>query len=625
MLRFIQMEQIDYKYDLISGNVNEVYYQPGAADQFIHRYSYDADNRITQVFTSQDGVIWDEDAKYFYYDHGPLSRVEIGDQQIQGIDFAYTIQGWIKGVNSGTLKANRGMGKDGYSGQNINVNANFAPDEAGYTLGYFNGDYKAINSAGITHFESVTENSGLSVASNNLYNGNISHMVTAIGGLMANNTALASVYRYDQLNRIASARRHQAASTDFSNIWGTGTEKLDYSEDFTYDDNGNILTAKRNGTGSTSNNTYTGLDDLNYLYENKITGFEHNTNKLRQVTDDALANPYDLDMKGGQTAKNYEYDEIGNLIRDNQEKIASITWTVGGKIKEVKHVNDGSSSKPDLEFAYDPSGNRIMKIVKSRTSGILQTQDKWDYTFYVRDASGNVMATYKRNFDNISGYKDHLKIQEFSLYGSKRLGIKNIPSLEVSSAPFTISSIDAASGRFVGRNYTAAATQAAAFADRASRTLGLKNFELSNHLGNVLTTVSDKKKVEANTAGKSYEFGFESPTDMPSQGWGGWSFSQQEKFTGTQSVKVTGLAHSFNINVNPGDIISAQAMMKFITGTQGGFIYMALQDANGQNEIGAKSSQHDLASHQNKDAWTQIVYPETVVPAGNTNFYFICV
>ena len=75
-------------------------YQYGKDDQFIHKYSYDADNRITEVHTSSDGFIWDRDAEYKYYKHGPLARVELGEYRVQGLDYYYTLQGWIKGVNT---------------------------------------------------------------------------------------------------------------------------------------------------------------------------------------------------------------------------------------------------------------------------------------------------------------------------------------------------------------------------------------------------------------------------------------------------------------------------------------------------------------------------------------------
>src|SRR6185503_20573171 len=103
-------------YDLISGKVKKVSYQPGYPDQFYHLYEYDADNHITEVYTSKDNLIWDKDAKYFYYQHGPVARVEIGDLKVQGVDYVYTMQGWIKGVNSNTLDHTRDPGKDGHDG-----------------------------------------------------------------------------------------------------------------------------------------------------------------------------------------------------------------------------------------------------------------------------------------------------------------------------------------------------------------------------------------------------------------------------------------------------------------------------------------------------------------------------
>ncbi|OQP52512.1 hypothetical protein [Niastella populi] len=53
-----------YKYDLISGKVNMVMYQYGWGDGFFHRYSYDAENRLTLVETSKDSLVWEKEARY---------------------------------------------------------------------------------------------------------------------------------------------------------------------------------------------------------------------------------------------------------------------------------------------------------------------------------------------------------------------------------------------------------------------------------------------------------------------------------------------------------------------------------------------------------------------------------
>ena len=62
-------KKVAYQYDLISGKVNQVHYQPGSRDAFYHAYNYDAENRITAVYTSRDSVYWEREAIYEYYKH----------------------------------------------------------------------------------------------------------------------------------------------------------------------------------------------------------------------------------------------------------------------------------------------------------------------------------------------------------------------------------------------------------------------------------------------------------------------------------------------------------------------------------------------------------------------------
>ncbi len=74
---------------------DEVRFQPNREDQFTHRYTYDRDNRLSAVHTSHDGVLWERDAEYEYYPHGPLRRISMGRDSVQGIDYTYTINGWL--------------------------------------------------------------------------------------------------------------------------------------------------------------------------------------------------------------------------------------------------------------------------------------------------------------------------------------------------------------------------------------------------------------------------------------------------------------------------------------------------------------------------------------------------
>ena len=187
---------IEYDFDLISGSVNQVSYQPGEIDAFYHRYDYDEDHRITDVYTSSDSVIWSHDAEYFYYLHGPVARMELGDDKVQGVDYAYTIQGWIKGVNSVSLDPNNDMGSDG-------DNNPVAKDVFGYMLNYFNGDYYPIGGNVSWHAKLNPNTSSFLSGPDDLFNGNIRSMSTSIESFMADGP-MGYMYKYDQLNRIKS-------------------------------------------------------------------------------------------------------------------------------------------------------------------------------------------------------------------------------------------------------------------------------------------------------------------------------------------------------------------------------------------------------------------------------------
>ena len=445
---------------MISGNVEYVNYQKGQIDQFYHHYEYDADNRITNVYTSADNVIWERDAKYFYHLHGPLARMELGDQKVQAMDYAYTIQGWIKGVNSNILSANNDLGADGKANTRHQY---IGTDAASYSLNYFRGDYHSIGTSnGTTDFlasipSAHTGLNGSNSADNpNLYNGNISSMVTTIMNDLAQPQTQLTAYKYDQLNRIKQLKAYRDVNftTAGLNTFAAAGSDGKYQENFTYDANGNILKLHRNGNLA---GEQLEMDSLSYVYENKTNNYLRNTNRLRAVHDKLSLSGYYPDDIDNQQEDNYTYDEIGNLKSDVQEQIQEIKWNVYGKVQEV--IRTPSSTKPNLEFVYDASGNRIAKIVKqAATKADAAT---WTVTYYMRDAQGNVLSTYeKKDLD--------FKLEEQYLYGSSRLGLKN-RSLSLTGASST------------------------ATIQYYARSLSTKTFELSNHLGNVLSTVSDRK------------------------------------------------------------------------------------------------------------------------------------
>jgi len=446
-----RFKKIVYKYDLISGKVNKVSYQEGWADQFYHKYSYDAENRLTLVETSSDNLIWTKDARYEYYHHGPLARTVIGDLKVQGMDYAYTLQGWLKGINSTGGSNTHDVGGDAIIGGN---NQYVSQDAYALTLNYFGGDYKPVNSS-TNPFPN--HSAYLNASYRPLYNGNISstsayyQRFENFGVPGAPGPLTFYNYKYDQLNRLTRMDAYigfNASTNSWSGMQGINAMK----ERVKYDGNGNIKNYVRYSiTGSP-------MDSLTYT---NYTG----TNRLQRISDPYGSNSSFQDL-GTQTGNNYKYDAIGNLTGDFVETISDIKWNVYGKIKEITKTNDGSQYlSRKTRYEYDAQGNRI--------SSAFYIDEHWYYSWYVRDAQGNIMSTYSARSDDPNNHQNANLIQdERYIYGSSRLG------------SYTNSDVDWIDNSNNGPQ------------DWTPKTLlgnerQKKQYELTNQLGNVVTTITD--------------------------------------------------------------------------------------------------------------------------------------
>lgn len=503
-------QHLSYDYDLLTGNVNTVKYQDGEEDGFQHHYDYDANNRLIRVFTSNDGIFWEQDAKYFYGLDGSMARMELGHDKVQGVDYAYNLQGWMKGVNSTTLQTYRDLGRDG---QDENINKNIGKDVMGFSLGYHEDDYTPIASTN-NAFAGTDALMTLNTDYSDLYNGNISHMVTAmmndeeeIMDILGNN------YQYDVLQRIRQMEVYHASDVINNNDF-TGAAAYNggaYATTYTFDKNGNIATLTRaESTGSS-------MDNLTYYYYDE-TGSPVNasssnvhTNQLSHVTD-PTGSVVSSDL-ATQSSQNYEYDIDGRLISDDQEEILDIKWTVDNKVKYIDFANgaQGSSVKNDLRFYYDAGGNRLMKREYISDNEAFAFRD----TYYVRDATGNVIATYSMFTGSEFGseedeYTKALSLSEHHIYGSKRLGTKHY-DVEIAKSDFILDAGDLEIGFVSNVTYE----YFTGVANDSKRTTHQKYYEMSNHLGNVLDVVADAK-----VASTAQQILYNNFNDGTLQGWG---------------------------------------------------------------------------------------------------------
>ena len=339
---------IDYYY--AKGNVKKLSYQKDQTDQVEYSYEYDLNNKLKRVKSRVGSGSFQEEAQYHYYLHGPLKRVEIADD-LQGIDYVYTINGWLKSINHPELLTSKDPGADG-------TGSLFAKDVFGMALDYYNNDYTR------TALSYGSENNMSGYAEQ--FNGEIRAMTWQTQGQGISGSPCQYSFSYDKKYQLTDADFGSRNMTTNSFVVDANNRYRMHAE---YDVNGNFTyKATDRGAGNTA-------DDYFYRYGKILTPEYTNptTNKLYVV-------PTLLGVRY------YDYDKIGQLTsekaEDNKEK--RLTYDVYGNVTEVKDENNYLKVK----YVYNERGERIKKITYG-TAGAVSYN-----TYYVRDHAGAVMSIY---------------------------------------------------------------------------------------------------------------------------------------------------------------------------------------------------------------------------------------
>lgn len=216
-------------------------------------------------------------------------------------------------------------------------------------------------------------------------------------------------------------------------------------------------------------------------------------------------------------------------MQANPGNIASIKWSVYGKILEITRWPTTNAPIQKIRFNYDAQGNRIGKIVELNSGAK-------SYIWYVRDAQGNMMATYEASGSSSNLSDLDLSLTERPLYGGSRLGIYQ-QDVNVDGGPADMS--DSLAVKYYR---------------------GYRHYELSNHLGNVLATITDKKKgVDENSNGivDYYDADVTSAQDyypfgmvMPGRNWS--SSTYRYGFNGKENdneIKGTGNQQDYGMRI----------------------------------------------------------------------------
>jgi RHS repeat-associated protein len=329
-------------------------------------------------------------AQVQYNELGQVLRKTIGTGRLQqDVDYAYNIRGWLTSLN------------DPYQ-PNPTQNDLFHLSlhyERGFTKGY------------------------------EQYNGNL----TGQTWRGRDGVQRAYGYVYDPLNRIAQgdfvARAGGNAGT-LTSAMAWNTELDNYRlRSFTYDDNGNINTLRRQGLLKSATHAtakqYGTVDNLTYAYVG---------NRLQAVNDAVIGNQLsrpagyngaptslagDFQEQGIKLGQEYLYDANGNLTQDKNKGITSIKYNHLNLPRQIQ-FGQGADS---VVFRFSAAGQKVAKLVyqtgkkePQRTDYLGPYQYEQDslkffphaegrvLQFVSKDPAGGVHISYQREYT----IKDHL-------------------------------------------------------------------------------------------------------------------------------------------------------------------------------------------------------------------------
>jgi len=337
---------------------------------------------LRHVWTSRDSKHWTLESALKYYPDGKLLRREIRlkDLMLQGLDYAYTLDGWLKAINSEILAND--PSKDGISGKF----QHFARDVFSLLLRYYPNDYKPIKSTA-TPLEAFID-TGFQHLYKPYYTGWISSWSMHLDSL---HTAYS--FRYDRLGRLTQAN----TLAGFNETGWNASLIKNYSTKYSYDLVGNILSLTRYGSDTSV------IDVLDYDY------YDLSRNNRLSHIDDKVGRVIGTDLDD-QDLGNYGYDAVGNMIYDESRRM-QVFYTYSNKPRRIKLGNR------TIKMKYNPSGYRFFK--GSGNNGDI----------FVYNSQGQLMAKYSIN-GNI------LKLDFLPIYeGTERLGMLEVSNIEWQHCP----------------------------------------------------------------------------------------------------------------------------------------------------------------------------------------------
>lgn len=337
-------------------------------------YEYDSQNRLKKQWHQVNSQPQELLSENTYNELSQLSNKKVGNN-LQSIDYAYNIRGWMTRIND----------PSGLNGKLF-----------GYEMKYTDP---------------------LNTSASAKYNGNITEVnwKTSTDGVYRRYN-----YTYDALNRLLQGT--------YSEPYNSVTSNNYFNENISYDSNGNIKTLKRFSRPS-SGTIAEKIDDLVYNYENSNL-----SNRLASISLPAgVAN-----NASGYNALGYTigYDANGNMtsqqdkgisaIQYNLLNLASVMTTAQGTISYTYAADGTKLRKASAAKTVDYLNGFQYETSQSTTSlQFIPTAEgyfdfaKNKYIYSYKDHLGNVRLSY---FRNTNGSAEVLEENNYYPFGLKHEG-----------------------------------------------------------------------------------------------------------------------------------------------------------------------------------------------------------
>lgn len=241
-------------------------------------------------------------------------------------------------------------------------------------------------------------------------------------------------YNYDRAERLSSGIFDQY---DYNTPAWTNPNKY-FTNQLTYDENGNIQTLVRHGYLA-STQVWQGIDDLTYHYSSQ------NENQLEKIIDTYTNDGFSQ----GSTSNQYTYDNMGNATQDLNSGIQTMTYDHFNNLTEMITTNGDK-----IIYTYDGEGNKLkMEVVENNITLLTQiysglfvytdntieyifheegrlvpNPNSWNeylYEYYYHDHLGNIRQVFSDlNNDGYAVWSSEiLQEQHYHPFGMQMLGL----------------------------------------------------------------------------------------------------------------------------------------------------------------------------------------------------------